>query len=304
MMMRPYLLFCLMICLGALRVGAQTDSGARAQTEASSRSEARPQTDASSGSEVKPQTDSLLRLVRQMPLAATDFAVDNLGGLYAITLDNQLKKFNGNGDSVGLFDEVKKYGSLSGIDVTNPLKILLFYKDFMTVLALDNFLNRLYKVDLRQAGVYQSATITTSYDNNFWVFDEQNAQLKKMNDQGQAVMTSNDFRQLFGEAVAPQEIVDQGGLVYLNDPTQGIYIFDYYGGFKVKLSFKGVSGLKVFGKNIYGIRDNELFTYKPGTLQEQHLHLPFSVKDADRIQIVLNGLYVLRGRVLYYYSVR
>jgi hypothetical protein len=39
-------------------------------------------------------------------------------------------------------------------------------------------------------------------------------------------------------------------------------------------------------------------------LQEQHLRLPFSVKDAARIQIVLNGLYVLRGQVLYYYSVK
>ena len=250
------------------------------------------------------QSDTLLKLVRQTPLAASDFVVDNLGSLYVITPDNQLKKYNNKGDSVGLFDEVKRYGTLTRVDVNNPLKILLFYKDFMTVLALDNFLSRLYKVDLRQAGILQSSTIATSYDNNFWVFDEQNAQLIKMSDQGQPIMTSNDFRQLFGEAVDPQEIVDRDGLVYLNDPDQGIYVFDYYGGFKVKLSYKGVSGLRVFGKDIYGIQGNELFSYRPGTLQEQHLKLPFPVKEADRIQIVLGGLYVLRGQVLYYYSLK
>lgn len=245
-----------------------------------------------------------LRLVRQIPLTATDFSVDNLGNLYVITPDNQLKKFTSSGDSVGAFNEVRRFGTLSEIDVSNPLKVLLFYKDFMTVLALDNQLGRIFKVDLRQAQILQASTIALSYDNNFWVFDEQNAQLKKMGDQGQAVMTSNDFRQLFGEAVMPTEIVDQDGMVYLNDPENGIYMFDYYGGFKVKLSFKGVSGLRVFNKNIFGIVGNELFSYRPGTLQELHLQLPFSAKDADRIQIVFNGLYVLKGGQLSYYEIK
>lgn len=283
MNIRPYIWGCLLCWFSVPAAEAQSDAG-----------------------KVKGggQADSLLKLVSQTPLAATDFSVDNLGNLYVITTDNQLKKFNAKRDSIGIYNEVKRYGTLGAIDVTNPLKLLLFYPDFMTVLALDNFLNRLYKVDLRQAGILQTSTVSQSYDNNFWVFDEQNAQLKKVNDQGQAIMTSNDFRQLFGEAVNPTEIVDQDGLVYLNDPTQGIYIFDYYGGFKVKLSFKGVRGLKVFGKNIYGIRDNEIFSYKPGTLQEQHLILPFSVKGVDRIQIIYNGMYVLKGQVLSYYSLR
>src|ERR1700744_1035140 len=99
--------------------------------------------------------DTLLRLVRQSPLAAKDFSVDNLGSLYVITPDNQLKKYNGKGDSVAVFNEVKRYGVLNAVNVTNPLKILLFYKDFMTVLALDNFLNRLYTIDLRQGGILQ-----------------------------------------------------------------------------------------------------------------------------------------------------
>jgi hypothetical protein len=250
------------------------------------------------------QRDSTITLVRQIPLAATDFAVDNLGNLYVITPDNQLVKFNAKGDSVAAYNEVKRYGTLSEVDVTNPLKILLYYKDFMTVLALDSYLSRLFKIDLRQIQIFQASTVALAYDNNFWVFDEQNAQLKKIGDQGTAVMTSNDFRQLFGESIVPQEIVDQGGLVYLNDSSQGIYLFDYYGGFKVKLSFKGVRGLTVFGKNIFGIMGNELFSYRPGTLQEQHAVLPFPVKEAVRIQIVAGGMYVLRGGMLYYYKVR
>lgn len=246
---------------------------------------------------------SRLSLVSQNPLAASDFCVDNLGSVYAITLDGQLKKFTSQGDSVASYNEVKRYGALSEVDVTNPLKILLFYKDFMTVVALDRFLGRLFVSDLRQAQILQASTVAAAYDNNFWVFDEQNAQLKRIGDQGQSIMTTDDFRQIFGESITPEEIVDQGGLVYLNDTARGIYLFDYYGGFKVKLSFKGLTGLRVFGKNIYGLRNGQVFTYQPGTLQEDHLVLPFPLEEADRIQIVFGGVYALRKGVLYYYKI-
>ena len=149
-----------------------------------------------------------LTLVSQKPLAATDFSVDNLGNVYVITPDGQLRKFTAQGDSVAAFNEVKRYGALTEIDVTNPLKILLFYSDFMTVVALDRFLGRLYSSDLRQAQILQASTVAAAYDNGFWVFDEQNAQLKKIGDQGTVVTTSSDLRQVFGEGITPEEIVD------------------------------------------------------------------------------------------------
>jgi hypothetical protein len=244
-----------------------------------------------------------LTLVSQKPLDATDFSVDNLGNLYVISPDGQLKKFTAQGDSVAAFNELKRYGSLTEIDVTNPLKILLFYSDFMTVVALDRFLGRLYSSDLRQAQILQASTVAAAYDNGFWVFDEQNAQLKKVGDQGTVVTTSDDLRQVFGEGITPEEIIDQGGLVYLNDTARGIYLFDYYGGFKVKLSFKGLTGLRVFGKTIYGLMKGQIFIYQPGTLQEAHLMLPAPLGPADRVQIVFGGVYVLHNGSLAYYKV-
>ncbi|HTJ13524.1 MAG TPA: hypothetical protein VL547_15925 [Dinghuibacter sp.] len=242
---------------------------------------------------------SRLSLTSTLPLAAGDFRVDNLGNVYGITTDGQIRKYTAPGDSVAAYNETRRYGSLTTVDVTNPLRVLLFYKDFMTVVALDRFFGRLYVSDLRQAQILQASTVAAAYDNNFWVFDEQNAQLKRIGDQGQAVMTSDDFRQLFGESITPEEIVDQGGLVYLNDTARGIYVFDYYGGFKVKLSFKGLTGLRVFGKNIYGVVGGQLFSYQPGTLQEDRLILP----PAEKYQIVFGGLYALRKGVLYYYKI-
>lgn len=245
------------------------------------------------------RAQSRLSLVSATPMSGSDFRVDNLGNIYAVGPDGQIRKYTAAGDSVAAYNETRRYGSLSALDVTNPLRILLFYQDFMTVVALDRFLGRLYVSDLRQAQILQASTVAAAYDNNFWVFDEQNAQLKRIGDQGQAVMTSDDFRQLFGESITPEEIVDQGGLVYLNDTARGIYVFDYYGGFKVKLSFKGLTGLRVFGKNIYGIVGGQLFSYQPGTLREDRLALP----PAEKYQIMFGGLYALHKGVLYYYKI-
>jgi hypothetical protein len=69
-----------------------------------------------------------------------DFTVDNLGNIYLLYKTDQLKKIGPAGDSIAMFNAVRKYGQLYSMDVTNPLKILLYYKDFGTVVALDRFM--------------------------------------------------------------------------------------------------------------------------------------------------------------------
>ena len=54
-----------------------------------------------------------------------DFTVDNLGNYFLLSKNNQLKKLNANGDSVAVFNDVRRYGKLHSIDVANPLKVLL-----------------------------------------------------------------------------------------------------------------------------------------------------------------------------------
>ena len=71
----------------------------------------------------------------------------------------------------------------------------------------------------------------------------------------------------------------------------------------MKLSFKGLTGLRVFGKTIYGLMKGQIFIYQPGTLQEAHLALPAPLGPADRVQIVFGGVYVLRNGNLFFYKV-
>src|SRR5438552_18644937 len=86
------------------------------------------------------QNESPHKLISMIRGDIVDFAVDNLDNVYVLASTDQLKKYNAAGDSVAVFNNVKKFGKLSTIDVSNPLKVLLYYKDFSTIVVLDRLL--------------------------------------------------------------------------------------------------------------------------------------------------------------------
>ena len=115
------------------------------------------------------------------------FAADNLGNVYVLTPAGLLIKLNNKGDSLNVFNDVRRYGTVYAIDVTNPMKVLLYYKDFSTVVMLDRYLSRINMIDLRKSGIFQAKAMGLSYDNNVWIFDEQSAKLKKIDETGDEV---------------------------------------------------------------------------------------------------------------------
>ncbi len=225
---------------------------------------------------VEAQQDSLFRLVRTIPLVAADIAVDNLQNLYILTGTGQIKKYNAKGDSTGIYNETRKFGQLHTIDVTNPLSILLFYKDFSTVVLLDRFLSHRSTIDLRKFNVMQVSAAGLSNDNNVWFFDAVENKLKKMDEQGNLLQETVDFRSLFSEQVQPQRIFDQDGKVYLYDPAAGLFIFDYYGSFQQKIPLKDLSNIHVQGNTIRGIGKKGIYLYNTVNFMEKQYELPSS----------------------------
>lgn len=165
--------------------------------------------------------------------------VDILDNIYLITTGYQLKKLKSNGDSAGVFNDVKKYGYPSFIDVSNPLKILVYYKSFSTVVVLDRLLTIRNSINLRKQNIFSVKAIATSYDNNIWLYDEQDNKLKKIDDDGKLLQESTDLRLLVDSVPSPVQIIDNDNLVYLYDEKKGFYIFDYYGALRNNLPFRG-----------------------------------------------------------------
>ncbi len=252
--------------------------------------------------EIKAQDDSLFRFLRKIDYPISSFSVDNLGELYLINIDNQLKKYNANGDSIGVFNQVTKFGKLSYVEAQNPWKTILFYKNFSTIVLLDKYLNVLGNINLRNNNIFSVKAVTNSYDNNIWLFDEQENKLKKIDDNGKVLLETVDFRLLFDAAPNPLKIVDRDGFVYLYDPEKGIYLFDYYGSFKSKINFLNWTDFDVIGKNIYGFDSINLFKYTPPLPDIMKYKLPVELQNSQSIKINNHKIYNLKDQQLQVYS--
>ncbi len=252
----------------------------------------------------KAQSDSLFTFLKTIKGTFTDFSVDNLENIYLLNATNQLKKVNSNGDSLAVFNDVKRFGTVSQIDVTNPLKILLYYKNFATIVVLDRFLNIRNTINLRKQNIFSVNSIATSYDNNIWLYDEQEYKLKKVDDDGKVILESNDFRMLFDSVPSATQITDQNNFVYLYDTAKGFYSFDYYGSFKNRLPFLHWYSTAVSDKTIYGFSNNKLLSYQQQSLNLKEYVLPGFAKNCIAIKAANNKLYLLKAEGINIYQVK
>lgn len=249
-------------------------------------------------------TDSFFQYERSIEGRFSDFNIDNLGNLYLVSQSGQLKKLSASGDSLAVFNNVRQYGKIYLMDVTNPLKLLLYFKDFGTVVILDRFLNTRGTIDLRRQHLYQVRAIGLSYDNNIWVFDELESKLKRVGEDGKILDQTADFRLLFDSTPSPQFIVDQNRQLYLYDSVKGVYLFDYYGGFKNRIQLKGWSEFTVISNMLYGRDAGMLYRYEPGTLNLQQYAIPAGMRTARKIKFTREHLYLLRDDRLEVYTYR
>lgn len=191
------------------------------------------------------------------------FELDRLGNLFLTGAQgNQITEFNKKGDSVNHYDNVRSYGQITESDVTNPLKIAVYYRDFGTIVVLDRYLSPVNTIDLRKTGIWEAQSIATSYDNLYWVYDKQEAKIKKVDGQGKVSFASSDLRQVFDEGVDPIKLLDREGLLYAYDPAYGWYIFDYYGALKQKVPAAGLQDLDVSNGVLSGRKDTRLWLMK------------------------------------------
>lgn len=214
-------------------------------------------------------------LIKTMKADVVDVAMDNFDNLYIVSGKGQIKKFNAAGDSVGIYNQVRNFGKIFTLDVSNPLKILLFYKDFSTVVVLDRFLANQSTLDLRKFSILNPSAIGNSYDNNIWVFDEYDNKLKKIDEQGNKLLETADFRIAFNQSISPQKIINDNGLVYLADSLNGVFVFDNYGAFKRRISVKNWQTLAIANNNVISTNKEVITIFNSSTQLQQQRNIPF-----------------------------
>ena len=239
------------------------------------------------------QHDTSFSLIKTIKGDIVSFTIDNLDNIYIVNSRNQVKKLNANGDSVAVYNDVKKFGQATLIDVSNPLKLLLYYRDYATVVVLDRFLNAVNTIDLRKNNIFQAKALGQSYDNNIWVYDDLESKLKKIGEDGKMLLETPDLRFLFPQAPSPTRIYDEDKYVYMYDSLKGVFVFDYFGALKNNILIEKWQNFKVAGKYIFGSKNGILYRYEISRFVFDEWVLPKEISSSNYFNFSATKLYTL-----------
>ncbi len=226
------------------------------------------------------------------------FTTDKLGNAYVV-VENQLLQFDPQGNAKGNYSR-SNIGALSLVDASNPMKILLFYPDYATVVILDAKLSLQSEIDLRSLNINQPLIVCNSGENAYWVYDRQDDELKKIDNNGQVIHQSSNLTQLTGYQLQPNLMLEDNGFVFINNPATGILVFDRYGTYYKIHAFEGLKSFQVVDNDLLFVKNNHLYRYNSKSLSEKEILTP----PADSIRgarIEQHELYLLTSDSLNFY---
>ena len=227
------------------------------------------------------QTDSLVSSLI-IPIEAIHIELDPLGNSYAITLQNEVIKYNAVGKKQFAYSD-NTLGNLAVLDVSNPLEILLYYPDFQVLKILDRTLSEIQTMDLRRLNIFQIPSLCSSADGNIWLFDQDRQRVLKINRTGRILLESADLRTQLTQNVQATRVQEIDNQVYIHDFDLGLVQLDAFGNYKQTLAYQGLTSFQILENHLFYIdkkdgRQVQIVDLSLGKTKSQAF--PFEVKKA------------------------
>lgn len=239
-------------------------------------------------------------LATEVAVKADYFTSDNLGNAYVIQ-GNEILKYLPNGKLFNRYSNMMR-GNITSVDATNPLKLLLFYRDFSKIQFLDNQLSENHLISLQDLGLEQSTLVCISFDNGFWVYDQISFSLIRFNQAFDKTQEVRNINQNIGYEPQPNFLHESGDWVYLNNPETGILVFDIFGTYFKTIPLKNLNDFQIAGENLLYFREGKLLSYNLKTLAEGEVQLPSD--EIKMLRVEKEKLMILTKESLKVYEVK
>ena len=155
-------------------------------------------------------------------------------------------------------------GKLSSVDIGNPFKIILFYRDYNTVIILDNNLNELTGAIGLPGANYNLVGFAS--ENDLWLYSKDDNLLIRFNYQNKNIQLVSQPLSFYQKEFLAEEIFSDNQNIWLGGP-KGILTFNQYASF---LSFTEISHIRNF------------IPLKDGFLCQKNEALVFSNQDGEK----------------------
>ncbi|KPL13457.1 MAG: hypothetical protein AMS23_07935 [Bacteroides sp. SM1_62] len=242
------------------------------------------------------------QFVKSVNVAGERHFSDPMGNVYIIK-DNHLIKF------VQDYTRAAEYtnlflGNIHSIDVSDPLRILLYYRDHNQVVWVDNFLSEIRSpIWLDDLGVDQAQLVCSSNQGGFWIFNSLNNQLQYFDVNLQLVHESMTLNSLTGPDIQPTFMLEKSRKVYLNVPGFGILVFDLFGNYSKTIPLEIPGEFQATDQNLYYFKEGELYSFDLQT--NIPVKLPLPEEDGFiKVEMQPDFLYLFRHQGYSVYRIR
>ncbi len=219
--------------------------------------------------------------------------LDNFNASYFLVNNSLIKKTS---EKIINYNNIQ-LGNIESINTFNPLKINVFYKDFNSVIILDNRLAEIYKIDFNANKLYKNVShISTGYDNTIWIFNQDTQQLELFDYKSNKTKAQT--------LPAESQVLDmKSNYNYCWLLTKDyLYTYNYFGINILKLKNEGFTSLYNMNENLVLQKDNKLFFFKNNASAPVEIQLPKLLINAFFVND--ETLYIYDNEFLYKYQLK
>ncbi|MDP4187693.1 MAG: hypothetical protein Q8905_06585 [Bacteroidota bacterium] len=219
-----------------------------------------------------PQTAKNYEYLYTLPEKGTVCTSDGLGNIYLVSGRSIIKYSENSRKNV----YTNAYlGHIQLVDVSNPFRIVVFYKDFNQLVFLDNFLSpQRSPVSLDDLGYSQVELVCGSGSEGFWLFDNIKNCLVRIGNNLQPLYQSADLNLFTASKNRPVYMTERNSRIYLSVPGTGILIFDHCGNHLRTVPLNDINSFQVQDGRIIYLKNHCLNVYNIEMLKEMEITLP------------------------------
>ncbi len=238
-------------------------------------------------------------LLKKIPIKAQLFTTDHFGNAYIVAGGN-IFKYDTVGNLAATFSQ-KDLGSPQSIDATDPMKILVFYANFAIIRILDTKLTLQSTIDLRSIGIQQPLlACNTINQSGFWVYDENDFMVKKINDQLKVELSCLPLNKVFRN-VHVDFMIESESWIMLNNPSIGVIVYDKTGDYFHTIEILDLKRFQAQYDQIFFIKNDSIITCNIGSLERNGVKLP-SMQGVQDARVEPHRMFLKKADAIEIYS--
>ena len=192
--------------------------------------------------------------------------IDSFENLYYTTKNNSFTKKSDN--NVLTYSNFQ-LGIITSANVFNPLKINIFYKDFNTVILLDNRLAEIAKLDFFQIQPFRNVShVSTGFDNTLWLFNQDTQQLELFD----FLLLKTKLKTVPVQSQVLDLKSDYNNCYMLTENF--LYVYNYFGSLVSKLKNDGFTEIGFSKGPVVLKKENTLYRFNAETNRFTELKIP------------------------------